>query len=87
MVNGILWILATGSQWRDLPKEYGKWKTVYERFRLWSRNGFWDQILERLLAGRQAKGQIDWELFSIDGSLVRSHKAAAGAAQKRGPRA
>ena len=28
VINGILWILATGSPWRDLPCEFGKWQTV-----------------------------------------------------------
>jgi transposase len=85
IIDGILWILNTGAPWRDLPKRFGKWKTVYERFRLWSRNGFWDRLLERLQARRNAEGELDWELFYIDGSLVRAHKAAAGAAKKRGP--
>jgi transposase len=84
-MNGILWILATGSPWRDLPREFGKWKTVYERFRLWSQSGFWDRILEKLQARRNAQGGIDWDLFCIDGSMVRAHKAAAGAAKKGGP--
>ena len=36
VINGILWILATGSPWRDLPEEFGKWQTVYGR--AWLRN-------------------------------------------------
>jgi transposase len=84
IIDGILWVLNTGAPWRDVPERYGKWKTVYERFRLWSRNGFWDRLLERLQAQRNAQGEVDWELFYIDGSLVRAHKAAAGAAKKGG---
>jgi transposase len=32
MVNGILWILRTGSPWRDLPERFGPWQTVYDHF-------------------------------------------------------
>ena len=32
VVNGLMWKLATGAQWRDLPERYGPWQTVYERF-------------------------------------------------------
>lgn len=33
VLNGILWILRTDAPWRDLPEQYGNWKTVYSRFR------------------------------------------------------
>jgi transposase len=33
IVNAILWILRTGSPWRDLPEEYGSWNSAYSRFR------------------------------------------------------
>ena len=36
VVNAILWILRTGAPWRDLPRAYGSWKTVYSRFRRWA---------------------------------------------------
>src|SRR5690606_9528598 len=57
MINGILWILRTGAPWRDLPKEFGPWKTVYERFRLWSRDGFWDTLLSDLKVKKKSKGK------------------------------
>ena len=28
VMNGIMWILNSGSPWRDLPERYGPWKTV-----------------------------------------------------------
>jgi transposase len=86
LLNGILWVLATGAAWRDLPERFGPFGTVYDRFRKWSRNGLWQRILERLQVQRQADGQIDWDLFFIDGSVVRAHKAAAGARKKNPPR-
>ena len=83
VVDGILWIAATGSPWRDLPEEFGTWKTVYERFRRWCREGFWDQILEHLQVERNENGDINWDLLCIDGSVIRAHKAAAGGGKKR----
>lgn len=85
VIDGTLWILNTGAPWRDLPERFGAWKTVYERFRMWCRTGFWDRLLERLLAEANAAGGISWELFFIDGSVVRAHKAAAGAKKKERP--
>ena len=32
IINGMFWVLCSGSPWRDLPERYGQWKTVYNRF-------------------------------------------------------
>ncbi len=37
VVNGLMWKLGTGAQWRDLPERYGPWQTIYERFSRWRR--------------------------------------------------
>lgn len=34
-VEAVLWIVHTGSLWRDLPAEFGKWNTVFKRYRDW----------------------------------------------------
>ena len=38
-LNGILWILHTGAQWRELPERYGKWKSVHDRLSRWRADG------------------------------------------------
>ena len=45
--------------------------------------GLWRRLLEHLQVQRQADGRIDWNLFFIDGTIVRAHKAAAGARKKK----
>ena len=44
-INGVFWILRTGAPWRDLPPFYGKWGTVYQRFRRWCDKGIWETLL------------------------------------------
>jgi transposase len=85
ILEGILYVLKTGCPWRDLPAEFGNWSTFYERFRLWSHSGVWQQILQALQARAHANGRIEWDLFLIDGSNVRAHKAAAGASKQKWP--
>ena len=82
VVEGILWRLATGAPWRDLPARFGPWKTVYSRFRRWQRAGVWDRVLAALQAEADAAGGLDWSLHFLDGTTVRAHPDAAGA--KRG---
>src|SRR3954462_184540 len=51
LLNGILWKLATGVPWRDLPERYGPWQTVYTRFRRWTRAGVWDRLVAAVRGG------------------------------------
>src|SRR5262249_14440576 len=85
VLHRILGVPATGAGWRDLPERFGPWETVYGRFRRWTREGLWERILEALQVRRQADGRIGWNLFFVDGTVVRAHKAAAGALKKKGP--
>ena len=79
VINAILWKLATGAPWRDLPERYGPWRTVYTRFRRWTRGGGWDQIFAAVQRQADAAGEADWELHFVDGTVIRAHQHAAGA--------
>lgn len=82
MLNGMMWILKTGAPWRDLPERFGPWQTVYDHFRNWRKGGIYDGILEALHIRLDENGQIDWDLWCVDGSSVRAARAAAGAGKK-----
>ena len=82
MLNAILWVLRTGAPWRDLPERYGPWQSAYEYFSAWRASGLYDQVLEALQIRLDEEGRIDWDLFCVDGSLVRASRAAAGASKK-----
>jgi transposase len=75
------WVLNSGAHWRDMPERYGKWETIYGRYRRWVREGLFDRILQRLHVSLDAYGRIDWSVFDVDGSNVRAHRVAGGAAK------
>lgn len=79
MINGILWKLATGAPWRDLPERYGSWQSVYTRFRRWTKAGVWDRLFAAIQREADAAGQIDWDVHFVDGTSIRAHQHAAGA--------
>lgn len=78
VINGVLYRIRTGVQWRDLPEHYGPWKTVHERHRRWSADGTWELLLQRVQAEAGAADNIDWDV-SVDSTSVRAHQHAAGA--------
>ena len=48
VVDAILYVAATGCQWRALPAGYPNWNTVHRLHLAWSRDGTWEQIADRL---------------------------------------
>lgn len=54
VVDSILYILRTGVQWRNLPKYYPPWQSVYYYFRKWGR----DNTLERFNSSLNIKERI-----------------------------
>lgn len=75
VLDGIFWIARTGSPWRDLPEEFGKWSSVFRQFRRWTLAGLWEGILEAL----NESGLVPDALQKIDSTVVRAHHLAAGA--------
>jgi transposase len=74
-LNGMLHVLRVGCPWRDMHERYGKWNSVYVRFRRWAEQGVWDALLETLVD----LGLTDNWQHMIDSTTVRGHSQAAGA--------
>ena len=85
-INGMLWIDRTGAPWRDLPETYGKWSSIASRFYRWEKSGVWARIEATLQQQADQQGQLDWETHYVDGTIVRAHQHAAGAAHSTAER-
>jgi transposase len=72
--EGMMWIARTGSQWRHLPDEYGKWNSVFRRYRRWVETGVFDAMLETLAEIVERDPRADM----IDSTIVRAHHCAVG---------
>lgn len=77
-VEAVLWIVRTGSPWRDLPELFGSWNSNFRRFSRWSQKGVW----HRIFAAMSDDG--DFEYLIVDATIVPAHQDATGA--KRGLR-
>jgi transposase len=72
-IEGILWIARTGSPWRDLPPEFGKWNTTFRRYRDWVKADVFARIFEAL------SGDPDMEYVMVDATIVKVHRHGHGA--------
>ena len=72
-MEAILWRVRTGAPWRDLPREFGKWNTVFKRFRRWAKTGIFESLFDAL------NDEPDLEYVLIDGTIVQAHQKGSGA--------
>ena len=74
-VEGILYKLRVGCPWRDLPKDFGCWNSVFKRFSEWSRLEKLEEIFRKIVK------DPDLEWGFVDGSVVKAHQHSCGAAK------
>jgi len=87
-LEGILWILASGAKWQDLPERYPSSATCWRRHREWTDAGVFLAAWGRLLGKLDRFKGINWEEAIGDGSFSRAKKGAprlATAAKAKAP--
>ena len=78
-LNGMLHVLRVGCSWREMHERYGKWNSVYVRFRRWAEQGVWDTMLITLT---DLGLTDDWQHL-INSRTIRGQPPAAAA--REGP--
>ncbi|MEG3146758.1 IS5 family transposase [Sphingomonas sp. RT2P30] len=76
-VEAVLWIVRTGSPWRDLPMHFGKWNTVFVRYRDWVKADVFKRLFDAV------SEEPDMEYAMVDATIVKVHRHGQGA--KGGP--
>ena len=72
-VEAVLWVVRTGSPWRDIPERFGKWDSIYSRFRDWVRADVWTRLFEAV------SDEPDMEYAMVDATIVKVHRHGQGA--------
>ncbi len=72
MLDGVLFVLRIGCQWKMLRKEYGSGSKWHRRFQEWRQSGIFDKLWIRLLKIYDNKRGIKWNWQSLDSISVKS---------------
>lgn len=72
VLDGIFFVLRTGCQWKQLPKEYGSGSTCHRRFRQWVDHGVFQKLWAKLLKRYDELKGIKWKWQSLDSSSVKA---------------
>ena len=77
VISGIMYVIKHGLQWKDAPREYGPYKTLYNRFVRWSRMGVFNNIFSELAKTAGKDGRL-----MIDATHLKAHRTAASLLKK-----
>jgi transposase len=72
VLDGILYVLRTGCQWKMLPKEYGSGSTCHRRFQEWNKLDIFNKMWIKLLKMYDKEVGINWTWQSIDSISIKS---------------
>jgi len=72
VMDGILYVLRTGCQWKALPREYGSGSTCHRRFQAWVQAGVFERLWARLLTRYDELQGIQWRWQSLDSVMVKA---------------
>ena len=73
-INGILFVLVSGSRWRDMPDRYGSYVTAWRRLKRWTEEGIWKKILSSVQDRAYRSGDLDLDVVAIDSSFVEAKR-------------
>jgi len=72
VLDGILFVLRTGAQWKAVPKEFSSGSTCHKRFQEWERLGVFEKLWQKLLARYDDLRGIQWQFQSLDSVTVKA---------------
>jgi len=79
VLSGIIFINRNGLRWCDAPRDYGPPKTLYNRWKRWSRMGVFARIMEGL-----ASEAAEPTTVMIDATYLKAHRTASSLRVKKG---
>jgi len=79
--RALQYIAENGCKWRKLPEHFGKWYTIYQRFRRWIDKGIFDRIEDYLQM--QVIDRVKLTSLALDSTYIKVHPNGQGAPKKK----
>ena len=71
VLDGILYVLRTGCQWKSLKREwFGASSSLHARFQAWQKTGLWQQMFEVFVRDYHQRRGIQWTWQALDSKSV-----------------
>jgi transposase len=86
VLNGVLWVLGTGAQWRELPEKYPPFQTCHRRFQQWVRSGKLEEALQQLARHLHEHGKLKLEEAFVDATFASAKKGGLASVPRAGAR-
>jgi transposase len=80
VLNGVLWVLGTGAQWRELPEKHPPFQTCHRRFQQWIRSGKLEAALKLLARHLYERGKLNLDEAFVDATFASAKKGASPSA-------
>ena len=71
ILDAILFVLSTNIRWEEMPPGFPPKMTVYARFQIWRKEGFFDALFERM---KTLKPSTDKRLYYLDATIKSAKK-------------
>lgn len=81
VIDAIAFTFRAGTRWVHLPEKYGNWRGVCNRLRMRAVDGTWERVFTAPMAQADAEEGLK-RAVSVDSTVVRAHRHAAGARKK-----
>src|SRR5580704_5011607 len=86
VLNGVLWVLGTGAQWRELPEKHPPFQTCHRRFQQWIRSGKLEAALKLLARHLYERGKLNLDEAFVDATFASAKKGGFAVAHTAGQR-
>jgi transposase len=72
VLDGILYVLRTGCQWKAAPREFGSPSALHNYFQEWTEKGVFFRLWKEALREYDDLKGIDWGWQSLDGAMTKA---------------
>jgi transposase len=80
-LNGVIYVMRTGSQWNHLPEQFGDDSSVHRTMQRWIAKGVFERIWALLIENCDELGAVDWKWQSADASMGKARFGGISSAQ------